>query len=160
MIDFQSSNEISIKASPEAVFDIVSDLTRRDKLAGSGEVLRIRKLTEGPVGMGTLIEADEHIELGDQKMDFTATSVVVAYDPPKSMSWIPVPPIPIRRIQWWYHLSPEGAGTKVVQEVEVDLGEEARFMMGGTENYQNTRGADVARGMAKTLENLRQAAER
>ena len=89
-------------------------------------------------------------------MEFAAKSVVVAFDPPNSFSWIPVPPIPIRRIQWWYHLSPEGRGTKVVHEVEVDLGE-AREMFGGTEAYNSTRGADVIRGMEKTLQNLKAA---
>ena len=34
----------------------------------------------------------------------------------------------------------------MVHEVEVDLGE-AREMFGGTEAYNNTRGADVIRGM-------------
>ena len=159
MIDFHASREVMIKAPPEAVFNIVSDLTRHQALAGSGEVVTIRKLTEGPTGLGSMIEADESIHLGDQHMEFTAQSVVVSYNPPNTLSWIPVPPMPIRRIQWWYHLSPEGQGTKVVTEVEVDLGE-ARAMMGGTEMYQNTRGADVARGMEKTLENLKKTAER
>jgi len=44
----------------------------------------------------------------------------------------------------------------VVHEVEVDLGE-AREMFGGTEAYNNTRGADVIRGMEKTLQNLQTA---
>ena len=129
MIDFQARKEISIKAPPEVIFDIVSGLTRHSELAGSGEVLSIRKLTEGPVDLGTMIEAQEHIELGEEVMDFAARSVVVTYDAPKTISWIPVPPLPTRRIQWWFHLTPDGQGTRVVNEVEIDLGD-ARDMMG------------------------------
>ena len=44
----------------------------------------------------------------------------------------------------------------MVHEVEVDLGE-AREMFRGTEAYNNTRGADVIRGMEKALQNLRTA---
>ena len=93
-------------------------------------------------------------------MDITAKAVVVACGPPNTLSWISVPPLPIRRIQWWFNLSAEGSGTKVVHECEVDLGEEARAMFGGTQAYhdtrvrRDTRGADVIAGMEKTLKNL------
>lgn len=46
-------------------------------------------------------------------------------------------------------------GPRVV-EVEVDLGN-AREMFGGTEVYQKTRG--VVKGMEKTLQNIKKAAE-
>ena len=59
------------------------------------------------------------------------------------------------------HLSPEGAGTKVVQEVEVDLGEPEDSMLQALKaNYVSMRGNDVAAGLEKTLTNLKQAAER
>jgi hypothetical protein len=159
MIDFHAVKETKISASPEAVFDVVSDLNRHKELAGSEELVNIRMLTSGPVGLGTMIEADESIHLGDQHMEFSAPSVVVGFDRPNTISWMPAPPVPVRRIQWWFHLTPEGQGTKVVHEVEVDLGDAGREMFGGTENYRNTRGADVANGMGKTLENLQRLVE-
>lgn len=159
MADYHVRKETSIKASPEAVFGIVGDLSRHQALAGSGELVTVRTLTQGPTGLGTIIEADESIHLGDQHMEFSAKSVVVKYEPPNVISWMPVPPIPVRRIQWWFHVTPEGQGSKVVNEVEVDLGD-ATEMMGGVEAYKATRGVDIATGMAKTLENLRQAAEK
>jgi hypothetical protein len=55
-------------------------------------------------------------------MDITAKAVVVACGPPNTLSWISVPPLPIRRIQWWFNLSAEGSGTQVVHECEVDQG--------------------------------------
>ncbi len=158
MADYQHSKEIVINASPEAVFGIVSDLTRHKELAGSGELVKVRKLTEGPCCLGSMIEADEHIELGDQVMEFAAKSVVVAYDAPKVISWMPSPPVPTRRIQWWFHVAPEGQGSKVTHEVEVDLGE-AASMFGGVEGYKATRGVDISRGLEKTLENLKKTAE-
>ena len=71
-----------------------------------------------------------------------------------------MPPLPIRRIQWWYNLSPEGRGTKVVHECEVDLGKEARAMFGGTQGCnatrapKDTRDADVIASMEERLQNL------
>ncbi|HJN85752.1 MAG: SRPBCC family protein [Dehalococcoidia bacterium] len=159
MLDFHAIKETTINASPEAVFDVVSDLSRHRELAGSGELVNIRLLTPGPVGLGTMVEADESIHLGDQHMEFAARSVVVAFDRPNTISWVPAPPVPVRRIQWWFHLTPDGQGTKVVHEAEVDLGEGGREMFGGTENYNQTRGADVIRGMEKTLQNLQQMVE-
>ena len=159
MVDLHAAKETVINASPEAIFNIVGDLARHKELAGSGELVTVRSLTQRPMGLGSMIEADESINLGGQRMDFSAKSVVVAYDSPKVISWIPIPPFPLRRIQWWWHLTPEGQGTKVVNEVEVDLGD-AREMMGGTEAYNSGRGADIIRGMEKTLENLRKAVEK
>ena len=159
MAEFEVRKQTSIKASPQVVFDIVSDLSRHPELAGSGEVLRIRKLSEGPMGLGTLFEADENLRIGDQEMSMTPKAVVVTYDPPNTISWIPMPPVPVRRIQWWFHLTPLGDGTQVVHEVEVDLGDGGRAMFGGLEGYRAARGNAVASGMDKTLENLRKAAE-
>ena len=160
MLDFQASKEISVKASPEAVFDIVSDFTKHAELAGSGEVLRIRKLTEGPVGLGTMIEADESINVGGQQMDFPAKSIVVTCDAPSTFSWIPIPPFPMRRIQWWFNLIPQEGGTRVVHEVEVDMGEPTDPQLKALkDNYEQLRAGVIAQGMDKTLENLKRAAE-
>jgi hypothetical protein len=155
MVDFHAVKETVVNASPEEVFAIVSDFSKHQELAGSGELVTVRILTQGATDVGTTIEADEAIDLGDQHMDITAKAVVVACSPPNTISWISVPPLPIRRIQWWFHLSPEGEGTKVVHECEVDLGEVAREMFGGTQGYNDTRGADVIAGMEKTMENLK-----
>ena len=158
MIDFHSSKDISINASPETVFGLVGDLSKHQELHGSGEVKVVRPLTDGPTRLGSMIEADEAITLGGETMEFSAQSVVVGYDPPKTISWTPIAPFAIRRIQWWFHVAPEGQGSRVTHEVEVALGE-SREMMGGTETYVSGRGADVTRGLEKTLQNLKAAAE-
>ena len=42
MIDFSYSTEITVNASPQAIFDIVSNPTRHVDLAGSAELSTMR----------------------------------------------------------------------------------------------------------------------
>ena len=70
-----------------------------------------------------------------------------------------MPPFPLRRVQWWFQLTQQGDSTKLVQEVEVDLGEAAE-QFGGVETFIAGRGAALAEGIKKTLENVKSAAER
>jgi len=158
MVDFHTNKDIVVNASPEVIFSPVGDLPKHQELHGSGESVEVRKLTQGPTALDSMIESDESMTLGGEIHGFTAQSVVVGYETPKTISWIPAPPFPLNRIQWWFRLSPAGQGTCVTHEVAVDLGE-ARDMMGGSKAYQNTRGADVARGFEKTLANLKARAE-
>lgn len=43
MLDFSCTIEAEINASPQVVFDIVSDLPRHVELAGSGELHTVQK---------------------------------------------------------------------------------------------------------------------
>ncbi|MCH8226240.1 MAG: hypothetical protein IIC97_10270, partial [Chloroflexi bacterium] len=62
----------------------------------------------------------------------------------------------IRRIQWWFRRSPQGGGTKVVHEVEVDWGDIQEEMLKGLrDNYEQIRAVVVKDGMVKTLDNLK-----
>ena len=155
MADCSASKEIILNASPEAVFKVVGDLTKHAQLAGSGEVKVIRKIADGPGGLGTVVEADEAITMGDETMEFSAKSVVVSYDAPSSISWMPLPPVPIRRVQWWFNITPEGNGSKVTNEVEVDLGEGGLAMFGSLDNYNVVRVPDIIKGVEQTLQNLK-----
>ncbi len=161
MIDFAHSAEITINASPQAVFNIVSDPSRHVELAGSGELNKVER-TSGPVGTGTHISAEETVKMADGSgMDLTADSVVVTCDPPNSFSWIVNPALPeqVRRIQWWFRMSPQGGGTKVVHEVEVDWGDlQNEMLIGLRDNYEQVRAGVVRTGMTKTLENLKRMA--
>jgi uncharacterized protein YndB with AHSA1/START domain len=158
MADFSNTSEVRINASPEAVFGLVGDLSRHKELHGSGELLATRILTDGPTAFGSKIEADESITMGGETMEFSTQSVVVGYTPNERISWIPNPPVPTKRIQWWFNLTPDGDGTKVSHEVEVDLGSAAE-MFGGVEGYMKVRAPDVIAGMEKTLQNLKNALE-
>ncbi|MFB3061484.1 MAG: SRPBCC family protein [Candidatus Binatia bacterium] len=164
MIDFSYSTEATIKASPQAIFDIVSNPSKHVELAGSGEINKITQEPAGPIGTGTHLAAEETVKMADgSTMDISADSVVVTHDPPNSFSWIVNPALgeQIRRMQWWFHMSPQGSGTKVVHEVEVDWGNIQNEMLKGLrDNYEQVRAGIVRGGMAKTLENLKRMAER
>ena len=160
MADWQHSTEATIQASAQSLFDTVADFAGHPTLAGSDEVMSISLVTSGPVGFGTVYEAQEKVRMGEDSMELGATGVVVTYDPPNTISWINAPPsVPLRRIQWWFHFKAEGSGTKVVHEVEVDFGELTDpNLIGLRDNYETVRAGHVRNGMAKTLENLAQSA--
>jgi len=164
MIDFSYSTEATINASPQAIFDIVSNPSKHVELAGSGEINKITQEPAGPIGTGTHLAAEETVKMADgSTMDISADSVVVTHDPPNSFSWIVNPALgeQIRRMQWWFHMSPQGSGTKVVHEVEVDWGNIQNEMLKGLrDNYEQVRAGIVRSGMGKTLENLKRMAER
>ncbi len=160
MADWQHSTEATIQASAQSLFDTVADFAGHPTLAGSDEVMSISLVTSGPVGFGTVYEAQEKVRMGEDTMELGATGVVVTYDPPNTISWINAPPgVPLRRIQWWFHFKAEGSGTRVVHEVEVDFGELTDpNLIGLRDNYETVRAGHVRNGMAKTLENLAQSA--
>ncbi len=162
MIDFAYSTEITVNASPQAIFDIVCNPSRHVELAGSAELNSMRQEPAGPVGTGTHFHAEETVKMADGSgMDLTADSIVVTFDPPNSFSWIVNPALPeqVRRLQWWFRMSPEGGGTKVVHEVEVDWGDlQTEMLQGLRDNYEQVRAGVVRTGMGKTLENLKRMA--
>ena len=96
--------------------------------------------------------------MGDNTIELSTKSVIVGFDSPNKISWIVVPPFPLRRVQWWFQLTPQGDSTNLVHEVEVDLGEAAE-QFGGVETFVAGRGAALQTSMQKTLENVKQAAE-
>jgi uncharacterized protein YndB with AHSA1/START domain len=155
MLGFHNREETTVNASPESVFAIVSDLTGHAELAGSGEVKALRRVDDGPPGIGARFEADEEIRMMGRTTKMTASSEIVEYDPPQVVSWTSMPSVPPkpRRIQWWFRLTPEGTGARVVHECEVDFGPAANVLFKGP--YALMRGGAVKRGMRKTLENLR-----
>ncbi len=160
MADFHYSTEATIPASAQSLFDIVANFPGHSKLAGSDEVMSISLVTSGPVGFGTVYEAQEKVRMGEDSMDVGARGVVVNYDPPNTLSWINTAiGVPLRRIQWWFHFKPKGSGTKVIHEVEVDFGELTDpNLIGLRDNYDTVRAPHVQNGMIKTLENLAQSA--
>lgn len=158
---FRAKKIIGINASIETVFNLAGDITQHTEFAGSGEVKAIRKLTDGPIRVGTKFEADENISMGPgMRSKFVSRSEVVAYEPPRLISWTSMPPTPPKpkRIQWWFRLSAEGSSTRVVHEVEVDLGMISNVVIGPM--YALVRGRTVSRGMQKTLEKLKSIAEK
>ena len=158
MSDFQSTQEISINSSPETVFGIVSDFARHKEFAGLKELVNVRNLTEGPIGLGSIIEVDEAVQMGPNTIELTTKSVVVGYNSPNMISWIVVPPFPLRRVQWWFQVTQQGDRTTLVHEIEVDLGAAAE-QFGGLESFIAGRGAALTTSIQKSLENVKHTAE-
>ncbi len=162
MLDFAYSTEATVNASPEKIFDIVSDPSRHVELAGSDEVKKVTITPQGAIGLGTKIAAAEVVVIGGDSMDLTAESVVVTYDRPKSFSFVTNPALPetVRRMQWWFRLAPDGQGTKVTHEVDLEWGDiQTEMLQGLRDNYEQVRAGYVRDGMKKTLENLKRMAE-
>ncbi len=125
-------------------------------MARSNELKKITQQPAGPVGLGTHIMADS------TDMDLTGDSIVVTFDAPNSFSFVVNPALPeqVRKIQWWFNMSPEDDGTKVSHEVEVDWGELTHEMIVGLrDNYEQVCAGVVRTGMDQTLTNLKGRAE-
>ena len=92
---------------------------------------------------GTHIMAEETVMMADSTdIDLTGDSIVVTFDAPNSFSLVVNPALPeqVRKIQWWFNMSPEGDGTEVSHEVEVDWGELTHEMLVGLhDNYEQLR---------------------
>ena len=56
MLGFRNREEANVDAPPEAVFAVVSDLASHAGLAGSGEVNAVRRLDDGPLGVGATFQ--------------------------------------------------------------------------------------------------------
>ena len=164
MLDFSCKIDAVIDAAPQVVFDIISDPSRHVELAGSGELNALKQDPPGQVEPGTRLHAEETLMLADgTSLNVTSDSVVVTCDPPTTFSWIVSPALPdrFRRVQWWFHLSPEGSATKVTHEVELDIGElHDPLLITLRENFDQVRGSVIRTGMEKTLETSREWSNR
>ena len=155
---FAAKRETVIKASPEKIFAIISDLTRHTELAGSKELLKIRVLTEGPVRAGTRFEADEDIrEPKMMRTKFVAQSEVTACDPPRRFAWYSTPPgKPAMRVSWQYALEPRNGGTRVVESVRAGFTNPIVELLMGLPIMPMY---SLTRGMTQTLGNIKRIAE-
>ncbi len=161
MADFSYTTELTINASADKIYGIVSDPNNHVELAGSDEIKKIT-VSPGPVVVGTTMHAEETVIVGGDPMDLTADSECVVCDQGKAFSWVVNPALPewVGRMQWYFDLAPDGAGTKVTHRVEVDWGPITHEMLIGLrDNYEEIRAPYVRDGMDKTLVNLKKMAE-
>jgi uncharacterized protein YndB with AHSA1/START domain len=157
---YTHSASIHVDASPDRVWAVVGDLGTSADWAGSGQVLSIRQTSDGPVGVGTVYEAQEKIGA-----KFKSLSKITGYEPNKQISWVSAP-TPMKNAPnerwhlWTVTLTPEDGGTRVTQDVHAAR---AAFPMrifqliglltsGGT--------GVIDRGMDRTLQNIKERAER
>lgn len=157
---WQGTEHVEIAAPPEAVWAIVADVSLHPQLAGSGEVKAVR--VDGPMAAGAMWEADEVVRgMGA----FMARSECLTFDPPREFSWKSFPP-PLKEgrmdsvldITWWYRLSPNEGGTslehgfRVVEPASGGLMVKAFYLI-------TRRASTIRKGMRRTLQNVKAAAE-
>jgi uncharacterized protein YndB with AHSA1/START domain len=122
--------------------------------------LNIRKTTEGPVGAGTVYEAQEKIGA-----KFSSLSKITVYEPNRRIAWLSTPSAarntPDERWHMWtFTLQPENSGTRLTQEIRAAKAPLpmrivqliAILTSGGTKT--------LTEGMEKTLQNVKERAER
>jgi hypothetical protein len=73
-----------ITAPSTALFAIISDITRHNELAGSGEVRAVRWLTDGPARVGSVFASQQQIG----PMRYQTRSSVQEYDAPSRFVWL------------------------------------------------------------------------
>ncbi|MEX0762907.1 MAG: SRPBCC family protein [Dehalococcoidia bacterium] len=158
---WQGTERIKIDASPEDVWAIVTDVARHQELAGSGEIRAIR--VDGPIAEGTTWEADESIKMVGS---FIARSECVVFDPPLEFSWKSYPP-PLKKgnpdsvpnVTWWFRLTPHDGGTQLEHSFRV-IEPKSGGMMIKTFYLVTRRASTIRKGMLRTLDNMKAAAER
>jgi uncharacterized protein YndB with AHSA1/START domain len=103
---------ITIAASPDVVWGLISDISRHPEFAGPKSITKAIEF-DGEVAVGARWTA--HEKFGPQKFD--APSEITAVDPGKSFEWVSFPPMKDEdrgeggRVVWGYRLEPGGEGS-------------------------------------------------
>lgn len=139
-----------IEAPPEALYDVIADVTRTWEL--SPEVVSCEWI-DGATGpaVGVRFRAKNHAGRGP---DWHNTPVITAADRGREFAFSRTEK-GAGTIVWRYVFTPEGSGTRVTESYEVTrpltLG--GWFIIGVLFGLKDRRG-DLRRGMAETLERL------
>jgi Polyketide cyclase / dehydrase and lipid transport len=144
-----------IEATPEALYDIVSDVTRTPEL--SSEVVRCTwiKPATGPE-VGARFKAINHAGRGP---NWPNKPVVVTADPGREFAFARTEKF-AGTLEWRYRFEPDGSGTRVHESYTVteDLTIVGWFIIGGLYGLKDRRG-DLRAGMIQTLDKLAQLTE-
>jgi hypothetical protein len=150
------SVERYIEASPELLYDIVSDVTRTPEL--SPEVVKCTwvKGATGPA-VGARFRA---INSAGRGPNWPNWPVVVAADRGREFAFSRTEPF-AGTVEWRYRFTPEGTGTKVVESYTVTkpitiIG----WFMIDTLSGLKDRAGDLRAGMTATLDRLAAIAEK
>ena len=158
---FSTSRETTIAATPQKLFKLIADLERHTEWSGSGEVVEVRKITDGPVRVGTQFEADEDITAPKAiKVKFVAQSHVTAIEQDRLFQWKSrTPKFPVGQADWTYELTAVDGGTNVKESVDVYYDWRWFDLLVGWP-YRKYRGPYVVAGMDETLKKLKAYAEK
>ena len=139
-----ASVRAQIAAPPERLWAIVADPTRHPELAGSGEPLETRLLTEGPLKVGSKFESRQKA----WGMKYSSTSEVTTYDEPRLLRWT----LP-SNADWAFRFEPVNGGTRVTHAYRFNMNMPGVLRLLFTP-LLNLRNGQNTRGMVGTLRNL------
>jgi hypothetical protein len=146
---------IYVAAPPQAVYDVVSDVTRTPDY--SPEIRRCTWL-DGATGpaVGARFAAVNKVGPGPA---WTNKPVVTVADPPREFAFARTEKL-AGTLEWRYRFEPEGEGTRVIESYEVTrpISRVGWFVIGTLYRHKNRR-AMLREGMALSLERLRALVE-
>ena len=147
---------VYMKATPDAVYDLVADVTRMADF--SPEIRRCTWLdgARGPA-VGTRFEAVNKVQSGRA---WTNKPVVKVVDPARRFSFARTERF-AGTVEWTYRFEPEGDGTRVTESYEVTrpITRVGWFVIAVLYGRKDRR-ADLHAGIEETLERIRAVAER
>ena len=145
---------IHVEASPEHVYDLVSDITRMGEW--SPETCSCAWL-DGPTKASVGARFKAHNRRG--LLRWSNTPEVIAADRGREFAFRRV--VLGNEVHWRYRMLPEGSGTRLSESYEV-LTPSPRWMNWVVTRLMGVkdREADLVEGMRTTLQRLRHAAER
>ncbi|HCS56323.1 MAG TPA: SRPBCC family protein [Gordonia polyisoprenivorans] len=141
---------IDIDATPEQVWEVISDLKRM----GEWSPQCVKMIVRGPVGLGT-----KTINVNRRgPLVWPTTSKIVRFSPNQELGFR----VAENRTVWSYTITPTASGVTVTERREVPGGTTSTVssvlvdkLMGGTENFE----AELKLGMAETLGKIKRAVE-
>lgn len=146
---------IYVAAPPQAVYDVVSDVTRTPEY--SPEIRRCTWLdgATGPV-VGARFAAVNKVGRGPA---WSNRPVVTVADPPREFAFSRAEKL-AGTIEWRYRFVPEGQGTRVIESYEVTrpISRVGWFIIGTLYRHKNRR-EGLHRSMGLSLERLRDLVE-
>jgi hypothetical protein len=144
-----------IEASPQALYDLVSDVTRTPEY--SSEVVRCTWIggVTGPA-VGARFKAINKAGHGPK---WPNKPVVTAAEPAKEFAFARTEPL-AGTVAWRYSFSPEGAGTRVTESYEVTkkLTIVGWFIIGTLYGLKDRR-SDLRAGMTASLDRIAELTE-
>jgi plastocyanin len=144
-----------VEASPEALYDLVADVTRTPEI--TPDIVRVEWL-DGATGpaVGARFKAINTVGRGPS---WSNKPVMVTVEPGREIAWARTEPFG-GTVEWRYRFEPEGTGTRVTESYEVT---KPLRLMGwfiiGTLYGKKDRRRDLHDTMVRTLDRLAELTE-
>jgi hypothetical protein len=136
-----------IEASPEAIFDVLSDAAKHPLIDGSG-MLRAAPADSQRLALGATFGMGMKLVVS-----YSTVNTVVEFDPDRSIAWRTGPTGRLGRVLagriWRYHLEPGTRGTTVQESWDIRPDHQRVLLKLGNIYWNKTR-----RDMERTLDRL------